>query len=227
VEWFVHRLFAYPSRLKKQYITDFIATLVRTTGDGYDYPFGAWVRNRESGLRLYLYSLNHGTNPTRYSTLNDPDFMHRVHRIGTIWAQMLWDVCHELIRTHGFSSTLFPPMQNANSEPQGNDNFYRPLDVRPTRTGRGKIPLVPRHGNTLMLQLVIVALKLTPCRTNFINGRDAIIQADSVLTGGENYCVIWRGFASRGLGPKARLRFHTPLGDGYHEDDFSIPLVCR
>ena len=33
----------------------------------------------------------------------------------------------------------------------------------------------------------------------FFNARDAILQADMNLTGGENKCEIWSGFAERGL----------------------------
>ncbi|GJJ14226.1 hypothetical protein Clacol_008488 [Clathrus columnatus] len=36
-----------------------------------------------------------------------------------------------------------------------------------------------------------------------VEARDAIIQADQVLTEGENYCALWAGFADRGLGVNA------------------------
>lgn len=54
-------------------------------------------------------------------------------------------------------------------------------------------------------RLVINGMKLQPCSPSFFDARDAIIQADETLTGGENYCDLWEGFAQRGLGPGARL----------------------
>ena len=34
---------------------------------------------------------------------------------------------------------------------------------------------------------------------SFAAARDAILQADEILTGGENKCTIWHAFSSRGL----------------------------
>lgn len=47
-----------------------------------------------------------------------------------------------------------------------------------------------------------------------MDARDAIVQADQILTGGENTCEIWKAFASRGLGPEAKLVGGTPWGGG-------------
>lgn len=46
-----------------------------------------------------------------------------------------------------------------------------------------------------------------PCNPNFIQARDAILDADKALTGGENACEIWKGFAKRGLGDGASYRW--------------------
>jgi extracellular elastinolytic metalloproteinase len=62
--------------------------------------------------------------------------------------------------------------------------------------------------------LVLNAMKLQSCRPSFFDARDAIIQADQVLTGGENYCELWRAFSQRGLGPKARVDGRTDWGGG-------------
>ena len=59
------------------------------------------------------------------------------------------------------------------------------------------------HGNQLMLQLVTDALALTPANPNFIQARDAIIQADLLRTGGTNHHDLWTAFAQRGLGSGA------------------------
>ncbi|KAJ9083698.1 hypothetical protein DSO57_1032181 [Entomophthora muscae] len=72
-------------------------------------------------------------------------------------------------------------------------------------------------GNTLMLQLVIDAMKLQPCRPTFIQARNALLQAEQLLTGGSHSCQLWRGFAKRGLGLRA-----TNL----HTNSFEIPYFC-
>jgi Fungalysin metallopeptidase (M36)/Calx-beta domain/Fungalysin/Thermolysin Propeptide Motif len=55
-------------------------------------------------------------------------------------------------------------------------------------------------GNQIMLQLVTDAMNLTPANPTFVQARDALIQADIVDTGGENYKALWQAFAKRGIG---------------------------
>ena len=85
----------------------------------------------------------------------------------------------------------------------------------------------PEHGNTLAIQLVIDGMKLQPCRPTFIQARDAILQADQVLTGGKNVCEIWKGFAKRGLGVGAKVDGGTPWGGGVRKDSFKVSKQCR
>lgn len=58
-------------------------------------------------------------------------------------------------------------------------------------------------GNNLALRLVMDGMKLQSCSPGFVDGRDAILLADDLLTGGENQCLIWNAFARRGLGVNA------------------------
>ena len=58
-------------------------------------------------------------------------------------------------------------------------------------------------GNNIAMELVVQALKLQPCSPGFVDGRDAILQADVLLNGGVNQCLIWNAFANRGLGNSA------------------------
>jgi extracellular elastinolytic metalloproteinase len=93
-----------------------------------------------------------------------------------------------------------------------------------------------------MVQLVITAMKLQPCRPSYVvlgfdpkgipadltynrffDARDAILQADVALTGGENQCELWKGFSGRGLGSDATLKGSTPWGGGVRTD-VSLPL---
>lgn len=59
------------------------------------------------------------------------------------------------------------------------------------------------EGNYVALQLVTDGLKLTPPNPNFIEARDAILQADEISYGGANRNELWFGFAKRGLGVNA------------------------
>ncbi|KAJ6477192.1 Fungalysin metallopeptidase-domain-containing protein [Mycena vitilis] len=73
------------------------------------------------------------------------------------------------------------------------------------------------EGNVVFLHLFIDGLALQPCNPIMINARDAFIQADQNRYGGTHRCVLWRAFASRGMGAKANT--------GY-TNDFAVPGGC-
>jgi extracellular elastinolytic metalloproteinase len=75
-------------------------------------------------------------------------------------------------------------------------------------------------GNTLLIRLLIDSFKLQPCEPTFIQSRDAILLADTQLTGGANKCAIWKGFAKRGLGTDA-----TDAGGKYVNGN-KVPQGC-
>ncbi|KIJ13594.1 hypothetical protein PAXINDRAFT_13555 [Paxillus involutus ATCC 200175] len=185
---------------------DFIATSVRSTSTYSDYAMGAWASNCEDGICNYVYSLDTTVNPSTYKTLDKPGYWG-VHAIGEVWAEMLWVVQQCLIGTYGFSETLLPPTPNTDGSLPPND-LYRPQMFNPL-TGQAN-RLVPKHGNTSLMQLVLDGMKLQPCSPGFFNVRDVIIQADEILTGGENTCALWEGFAERGLGVDATVVGSTP-----------------
>jgi hypothetical protein len=81
-----------------------------------------------------------------------------------------------------------------------------------------------KGGNNLAMQLVMDGMKLQPCSPGFVDGRNAILTADTVLTGGENQCEIWRGFAKRGLGFGASQGFSNDRTDGVQA--FDLPATC-
>ncbi|KAF9005061.1 extracellular elastinolytic metallo proteinase [Cyathus striatus] len=187
---------------------DWLATTIRSTQKYSDYPMGSWAANRDNGIRNYPYSLNDTVNPSTYKTLDKPGYWG-VHAIGEVWAEILWVVSNRLIAKHGFSDSLFP---------SSSADFYRPAE-------EGK-PLIPKTGNALAVQLVLNGMKLQPCRPSFFDARDAIIQADQVLTGGENFCELWKGFSERGLGVDAKVEGRTPWGGGVRTNGYTLPSVC-
>ena len=58
-------------------------------------------------------------------------------------------------------------------------------------------------GNNIALQLVMTGMKLQPCSPGFLDGRDAILKADSLLYNNRHKCAIWQAFARRGMGKSA------------------------
>ncbi len=80
-------------------------------------------------------------------------------------------------------------------------------------------------GNQLVLQLVTDGMKLTPPHPNFLQARDAIIQADLVDNGGANRNELWTAFAKRGMGFSATSPASSTTA-GVHEA-FDLPDDLR
>ncbi|QRV95966.1 extracellular metalloproteinase MEP [Ceratobasidium sp. AG-Ba] len=198
---------------------DFLALIIRSTSqeaNADELTIGSWITNSTNGFNHSPYSTNATVNPSTYETLNEVEFRN-LHGVGEVWAEILWVVLQEMIKVHGRSPTLFPPQQlEDGTTPIG--DFYRPSQPRK--------PLVPKHGNTLMVQLVVSSMKLVPCRPSIFDSRDAIIEADRVLTGGENLCLLWKAFSSRGLGRDAKLHGGGPWDMGKHTNGYQIPEEC-
>ncbi|KAL2068533.1 hypothetical protein VTL71DRAFT_14870 [Oculimacula yallundae] len=115
-----------------------------------------------------------------------------VHTIGTIWATILYEVFWNLVDKYGITAAR-----------------------KPTFSG-----LVPTDGRFLAMKLVIDGMKLQPCSPTFLTARNAIIDADLALTGGANKCLLWKGFAKRGLGNGARQSGST------RTEDYTLPSGC-
>ncbi|MEM9548416.1 MAG: M36 family metallopeptidase [Bacteroidota bacterium] len=80
-------------------------------------------------------------------------------------------------------------------------------------------------GNNIAMQLVMEGMKLQPCSPGFVDGRDAILEADELLYGGDNSCFIWKAFAGRGLGYSADQGSSSSRSDG--TEAFDLPPSCR
>jgi extracellular elastinolytic metalloproteinase len=69
-------------------------------------------------------------------------------------------------------------------------------------------------GNNKALRLVMEGMKLQKCFPGFVDGRDAILKADSILNGAANSRLIWEVFARRGLGYSAKQGSSASTSDG-------------
>jgi subtilisin-like proprotein convertase family protein len=94
------------------------------------------------------------------------------HGVGSVWCTMLWDMTWEIINMPGVGI---------------NPNLFQ---VSPTITG----------GNNIAMKLVTEGLRLQPCNPGFVDGRNAILRADTLFFGGQYSCAIMRAFARRGVG---------------------------
>lgn len=150
------------------------------------YGIGTYAMNQPPtgvGIRVYPYSFDKTINPIEfdsYGTSGSTSYglarSTAVHRSGTVWNTTLWDMNWLLIDKYGFDSDLYTGWTGA---------------------GAGGA------GNKLAMRLVLDGMKLQPANPSFVQARDAILAADTALTGGVNQCEIWRAFARRGLGEGA------------------------
>lgn len=156
------------------------------------YLFGQGING--GGIRDYPYSTDMSVNPQTYDFIKTAAVPHGV---GSVWAQMLWEMTWGLIDEHGYDAN---PM-----------NFTGNVNVD--------------KGNTQALALVIEGLKLQPCSPGFVDGRDAILAADQAIYGGANQCIIWDAFAKRGLGASASQGSSSSVNDGVQAFDTPSQLA--
>jgi len=88
--------------------------------------------------------------------------------------------------------------------------------------------LIERHGwkkgNDLALRIVTSSLAMLAETPTIIEARDAVVQADFAMTGGQNYCAVWRGFAKRGMGLGASTPVNGELSGVVER--FTLPPRC-
>ncbi|KAL7275605.1 hypothetical protein RUND412_001437 [Rhizina undulata] len=174
--------------------SDFFPTAIRLKpNDTRETDYGVATFAYGSGIRKYPYSTSLTTNPTLYSTINLSGWNNLVHAIGSVWAEILYEILWNLEDKYGYQAEVFPEYRSGTS--------------------------IPSKGRQLAMKLVLEGMKLQPCNPTFLTARDAILDADLIVTEGENWCELWRGFAKRGLGVNASQ------GNGTNErvDGFNIP----
>lgn len=121
------------------------------------------------GIRKFPYSTSMTTNPTTYATINTPEYNALVHAIGSVWANILYEAMWNLEDKYGYQATVMPTFHPGTQ--------------------------IPTTGRQLAMKLVLEGMKLQPCSPTFITARNAILDADRAITGGENLCELWKAFA--------------------------------
>lgn len=166
--------------------SDFYAlSMLSATGDDphANYPLFAYLGRQFSslgeanffwGLRRYPYSTNLKVNPLTFKDIDQ----NNLHPSTPINPALAFGVPANEVHAMGevWSSMLW----------------------------EARARMIDRNdhaaGNETMLQLVTDGMKLAPANPNFIQARNAILQADLNNNGGANLDMLWNAFAKRGLG---------------------------
>ena len=136
---------------------------------------GTYVLNPNSagaGIRLFRYSTNMAVNPLTYASMGVAPCGTEVHNTGEIWCMMLWEMTWEIIQQTG---VINPDLLNP--------------------AGAGGV-----GGNSITFKLVTEGMRLQPCSPGYIDARNAILKADTLLYGAQYSCANWRAFSKRGAG---------------------------
>ena len=82
-------------------------------------------------------------------------------------------------------------------------------------------------GNSVALKLVMEGMKLQPCRPGFLDARNAILAADSILYNYRHKCDIWNAFARRGMGVSAVQGLSTVATDQVPAYDVPSGIILK
>src|SRR5205085_2941905 len=99
-------------------------------------------------------------------------------------------------------------------------------EIATTGNRNGPLATALRNGARLSDTLVLRGMQLEPCHPSFVDSRDAILLADRELTGGENQAIIWRAFASHGVGVAAsstESQDQSGTATSVVVEDFTVP----
>ncbi|KAG8898328.1 Fungalysin/Thermolysin Extracellular metalloproteinase 5 [Tulasnella sp. 408] len=149
------------------------------------------------------------TKPPTYRSLKRSIYWG-IERMGRVWADILSSV-NQTVTAHTDEGTSEDEVAADSNSSDG------ALEARTTPQDR------------IMTSLIPASLALLPCNPTFLMARDALIQADQLIFGGNHKCDLWRGFAERGLGVSAHgpaEMMWTPWGGGKRTDGFDPPADC-
>jgi hypothetical protein len=164
-------------------------TKAKLTDGALSRPIGTYVVGQmagsTNGIRTYPYTTNMSVNPHKYG-----DVARNVEHPQTDGNGNTLPNATEVHYTGEVWCSAIWDLTWAIIQQEGtiNPNIY---DV----AGGG--------GNVKALQLVMTAMKLQPCSPGFLDARNAILKADSILFNYAHKCTIWTVFAKRGMGYSA------------------------
>jgi len=141
------------------------------------YQFSGMTQNYYFGIRRYPYCTDLAKNPL---TFKDIDPVQASSHSGVPRSSIVGTTANEV---HNMGEVWCVTLWDARAN------------------------LIAKHGatagNDLILQLATDGMKLAPANPNFLQARDAIVQADLVNNAGANAGELWSAFAKRGMGAAA------------------------
>ena len=165
------------------------------SGGYVTYQLGGLTQNYYYGIRRYPYCTDMTKNPL---TFKDIDPAQASSHAGVARSPIIGSTASEV---HNMGEVWCMVLREARAN------------------------LISRHGwasgNQLILQLVTDGMNLSPANPNFLQARDAILQADLVDNGGANRAQLWAAFAKRGMGYSATSPSSSTTS-GLHEA-FDVP----
>lgn len=96
-------------------------------------------------------------------------------------------------------------------------------EIQTSGNRNGPLSTATRNGARLADTLMLRGMQLSPCNPTFVDSRDSILAADREMNGGENRAIIWRAFASHGVGLDATSSSNGGAG-GTVVEDFNVPV---
>jgi len=167
-----------------------------------------------AGIRPRRYSVDMGVNEYTFAGSTNGGFgignapeITIPHGVGFVWCTMLCEVTQSFVDLYGFND----------------DKYYNP----PT-TGNQVTDIATitnnNAGNNVALKLIQEGISLQEMNPRFVDMRDGILKADSLLYGAAHSCMIWEAFAKRGLGFNAQDPTNN-IGD--EVDGFGVPTGCN
>jgi hypothetical protein len=180
----------------------------------YDMGSSPWVvgpyatGNHVTGIRNYALD----ANPLQYGDLGYDVTGPEVHADGEVWSSIMWGVRQALVDKYD------------NRFPYDDAELQRRCSEGNTRVSPTQPPLSFRKcpGNRRWSVLMFDSFLLQPAATSMIDARDAFLAADSMRFNGKNQKVLWKAFASNGLGEDAST---TSTEDDQPVPGYKSPLA--
>ena|GEM_PF-2946963 len=136
------------------------------------------------------------------------------------------DAQHPINYRESFGDTMTSQTGTVTPTINAANHIVRPVLLTQEANHNGPLATAVHNGARLSDTLVMRGMQLSPCNPSFVDSRDSLLAADKELTGGENRAIIWRAFASHGVGQNAQSNGGTPEGATGPTvvEDFTVPL---
>ncbi|RXW23414.1 hypothetical protein EST38_g2442 [Candolleomyces aberdarensis] len=174
------------------------STEARGMGEGWSDALAEWTQQKSATIQDYVLA--------DYVTNNPAGIRTRPYSTSATTNPLRYSNVAGLTAVHRIGEIWANILHNVYASLVGQYGFSSSAFTNPDG----------REGNIVWGHLFFDSLALQPCNPTFVQARDAWIQADQNRYAGANRCLLWRAFASRGLGVNARN----------FVDDSSVPSGC-